>query len=164
MYDVSVPVFIRMLGNLAAILRKGEASAEARSIDPRVLTDARLAPDMFPLTRQVQIACDAAKGGAARLAGVEIPSHPDVEVTFADLRGRIDATIAFLNTITPEQLEGSETRSITLKIQGADVVLPGQVFLLNFAHPNLYFHISTAYDILRHNGVDVGKRDLLGGV
>jgi hypothetical protein len=164
MYDTSVPVFIRMLGNLAAILRKGATSAEARSIDPVVLTGARLAPDMLPLTRQVQIACDAAKGGAARLAGVEIPAHADVEVSFPELQARIDATIAFLNTVKPEQLEDAETRSITLKVQGADLVLPGQMFLLNFVMPNFYFHISTAYDILRHNGVSIGKRDLLGAV
>jgi len=162
MYDASVPVFIRMLGNLAAILRKGAASAEARSIEPTVLTGARLAPDMHPLTRQVQIACDAAKGCAARLAGVEVPGHPDVEVSFPELQARIDATVAFLDTIKPEQIEGAETRSITLKVQGSEMVLPSQMFLLNFALPNFYFHVSTAYDILRHNGVDLGKRDLLG--
>ncbi len=163
-YDASVPVFIRMLSNLAAILQKGAASAEARGIDPAVLTGARLAPDMFPLTRQVQIACDAAKGGAARLAGVEAPSHPDVEISFSDLQARIDTTIAFLNGITAAQLEGAETRSISMKMQGADFTFTGQVFLLNLAMPNFYFHISTAYDILRHNGVAIGKRDLLGGV
>ncbi len=163
-YDASIPVFIRMLGNLAAILQKGAASAESRGIDPLVLTSARLAPDMFPLTRQVQIACDAAKGCAARLAAVEAPSHPDVETSFPDLQARIDTTIAFLNTITPTQLEGAETRSIAMKMQGADFTFTGQVFLLNLAMPNFYFHISTAYDILRHNGVAIGKRDLLGGV
>lgn len=162
MYEISIPVFIRMLGNLAAILQKGAASAEARSIDPSVLTSARLAPDMFPLTRQVQIACDAAKGGAARLAGVDVPSHPDVETTFPELQARIEATIAFLKTITPDQLEGADTRPVTLKLQGTEMTFPGQMFLLNLTYPNFYFHISTAYDILRHNGVAVGKRDLLG--
>jgi hypothetical protein len=164
LYDASVPVFIRMLNNLAAILDKGAASAEARAIDPLVLAGARLAPDMFPLTRQVQIACDAAKGGAARLAGVPAPAHPDVEATFAELRARIDATIAFLDTLTPDQLEGAENRAITLKLRGEEVVLPGLAFLLNFALPNFYFHIATAYDILRHNGVPLGKRDFLGEV
>jgi hypothetical protein len=163
-YDASVPVFIRMLTNLAAILDKGAASAEARGIDPLVLTTARLAPDMFPLTRQVQIACDAAKGAGARLAGVDIPSHPDTETSFAELRQRIDSTIAFLQTVTPGQLEGAESRSIAIEMQGVDYTFTGQMFLLNLAMPNFYFHISTAYDILRHNGVALGKRDLLGGV
>ena len=151
-----------MLNNLSAILKKGQESAEARGIDPLVLTAARLAPDMFPLTRQVQIACDAAKGAAARLAGVEIPSHPDTETSFADLQARIAATIAFLETLTPEQLAGAESRSVTLKMQGTDFTFTGQTLLFNLAMPNFYFHVSTAYDILRHNGVPVGKRDLLG--
>jgi hypothetical protein len=153
-----------MLNNLAAILRKGADSAEARGVDPLVLTGSRLAPDMFPLTRQVQIACDAAKGGAARLAGVEAPSHPDVETSFPELQARIAATIAFLETVTPAQLEGAESRSISMKMQGADFTFTGQIFLLNLAMPNFYFHVSTAYDILRHNGVGLGKRDLLGGI
>ncbi len=162
MYDASVPVFGRMLNNLAALLRKGAEFAEARKIDPLVLTGARLAPDMFPLSRQVQIACDAAKGGGARLAGVDAPSHPDTETTFDELLNRIDATIAFLDTLKPDQMVGAETRSVTLKMQGSEIVLTGQVFLLNLAMPNFYFHISTAYDILRHNGVVLGKRDFLG--
>lgn len=162
MYDASVPVFTRMLGNLSSILAKGAESAEARGIDPLVLTSARLAPDMFPLSRQVQIACDSAKGAAARLTGAEVPSHPDVETNFPQLQARIDVTLAYLNTISADQFQGAESRSITLKAQGAEIVLPGTVFLLNFAFPNFYFHISTAYDILRHNGVNLGKRDLLG--
>ncbi len=162
MYDVSVPVFLRMLGNLAAILRKGVESAESRGIDPQVFASARLAPDMFPLTRQVQIACDAAKGAGARLAGIEAPSHPDVETTFPELQARIDATIAFLNTLTPEQMAGADSKPVVLKMQGVEMTFTGQVFLLNLAMPNFYFHISTAYDILRHNGVALGKRDLLG--
>jgi hypothetical protein len=164
MFEASVPVFIRMLNNLAVLLDRGATFAEARSIDPLVLTGARLAPDMFPLTRQVQIACDAAKGAAARLSGAPVPGHPDVETTFAELKARIDATIAFLDTLTPEQLEGAEDRAITLKLRGEEVVLRGHAFLLNFALPNFYFHITTAYDILRHNGVPLGKRDFLGGV
>lgn len=161
-YESSTPVFIRMLTNLMVVLDKAAASCEARGIDPLVLTSARLAPDMFPLNRQVQIACDAAKGGAARLAGVEAPSHPDVETTFPELKARIEATVAFLNTITPDQMIGAEDRQVALKLQGTEMVFPGRVFLLNLALPNFYFHISTAYDILRHNGVSLGKRDFLG--
>jgi len=163
-YDSSSPVFIRMLNNLSAILRKGAESAQTRGIDPMVLTSARLAPDMFPLSRQVQIACDAAKGAVARLAGVEIPSHPDTETTFEELQARIASTIAFIATIKPEQMEGAAVKSITIKMQGQDYPFTGQAMLLNLAMPNFYFHISTAYDILRHNGVAVGKRDLLGGL
>jgi len=162
MYDVSVPVFMRMLANLSAILSKAAASADERGIDPLVLTSARLAPDMLPLARQVQIACDAAKGAASRLSGAETPSHPDVETTFPELQARIDVTLAYLNTLSPDGFRDAETRSITLKAQGTEVVLPGSMFLLNFAWPNFYFHVSTAYDILRHNGVALGKRDLLG--
>jgi hypothetical protein len=161
-FDASIPVFIRMLNNLSAILKKGEDSAEARGIDPLVLTGARLAPDMFPLTRQVQIACDAAKAAAARLAGVEVPSHPDTETTFAELQARIATTIAFLQTFTPEQLADAESRPVTVKMQGTDFTFTGQTLLFNLVMPNFYFHISTAYDILRHNGVTIGKRDLLG--
>jgi len=164
MYDAAVPVFVRMLNNLSAILQKGAASAETRGIDPLVLTGARLAPDMFPLTRQVQIACDAAKGAGARLAGVEIPSHPDTEASFPELLARIDSVIVFLNTLSPAQFEGAESRAIAMKMQGSDFTFTGQVFLLNLAMPNFYFHVSTAYDILRHNGVALGKRDLLGGI
>ncbi len=163
-YQASIPGFIRSLQALSAILKKGEASAEARKIDPSVLVNARLAPDMHPLSRQVQIASDGVKGGAARLAQVEVPSFPDTETTFAELQARIDKTIAFLETIKPEQLEGAETRTVTMKIGPNDLSFPALDYLFGFVIPNFYFHCTTAYAILRHNGVDVGKRDFLGGV
>ena len=162
MYQASVPRFVNMLGNLAGILDKAQAHAEAKKLDPATLPNFRLFPDMFPLIRQVQIACDAAKGAGARLAGVEAPSHPDVETTFPELQARIDATVAFLTTLTPDQMAGAESKPVVLKMQGVEMTFTGQVFLLNLAMPNFYFHISTAYDILRHNGVALGKRDLLG--
>ncbi len=164
MYDVSVPVFVRMLNNLAKILEKGAASAQARGIDPLVLTSARLAPDMHPLSRQVQIACDAAKGAVARLTGTVAPVNPDTETSFDELQTRIATTIAYVNSVGAEAFEGSESRSVTLQIPGTELTFTGQVFLLNISLPNLYFHISTAYDILRHNGVAIGKFDFLGGV
>lgn len=164
MYQASVPVFVRMLENLAAILKKAEAHAEARKIDPAVLITDRLAPDMFPLARQVQIATDGAKGGVARLAGVEPPSYADTETTFAELQERIAKTIAFLKSMPAEQIDGSEERTITLKLRGADVNFQGQSYLLNFVLPNFYFHLMTAYLILRHDGVELGKMDYLGGV
>ncbi|TWB82673.1 hypothetical protein FBZ87_101382 [Nitrospirillum amazonense] len=162
MYQASVPVFLRLLGNLSAILDKAVAHAEAKKIDPAVLVNARLAPDMHPLARQIQIASDAAKGAAARLAGVEVPSFADTESTFADLQARIAKTVDFLKSVTPAQIDGSEERTITLKIRGEDVPFPGQAFLLFFAIPNFFFHVTTAYDILRHNGVELGKMDFLG--
>ena len=162
MYQASIPVFTRMLGNLSAILKKAEANAEARKIDPSVFVNARLAPDMHPLSRQIQIATDAVKGGAARLAGVEIPSFPDTETTFAELHERIAKTIAFLETFKPAQIDGSEERTITLKLGPTEVSFPGQTYLLNFVIPNFFFHLTTAFAILRHNGVDVGKMDFLG--
>jgi len=162
MYDASVPVLTRMLTNLSAILDKAAASAEARKIDPSVLISARLAPDMFALARQVQVASDGAKGGVARLAGVEIPSYEDTESTFPELKARIAKTVAFLNGLDKKKFEGAETRSITMKMRDAEVTFPGQVFLLNFVLPNFYFHVTTAYAILRQNGVDIGKRDFLG--
>ncbi|MBT8764954.1 DUF1993 domain-containing protein [Metapseudomonas boanensis] len=164
MYEASIPVFVRMLGNLSTILAKAQANAEARSIEPKVFIEARLAPDMFPLARQVQIASDTAKGCAARLAGVEVPSYPDTESSFAELQERIAKTVEFVQGIQAAQLEGSETRIVTLKMRTGDLTFPGQAYLLHFALPNLYFHVTTAYAILRHNGVDVGKMDFLGGV
>lgn len=162
MYQASVPVFIRMLNNLAAVLGKGEAYAEAKKIDPTVLTGSRLYPDMFPLSRQVQIATDNAKGPAARLAGVEVPKFEDNEKTFAELRARIQKTVEFLQTLKPEQIDGSEDRTITLPMRTKTLTFQGMPYLLNFALPNFYFHVTTAYDILRHNGVEIGKQDFLG--
>ena len=162
MYQASVPVFIRALTNLSAILKKGEAYAQAKKIEPSVLVNARLFPDMFALVRQVQIASDTVKGCAARLAGQEPPSYPDNEQTFAELHARLDKTLAFLKTLKPAQIDGSEERAIELKMRDRTVHTKGREYLLERALPNLFFHITTAYDILRHNGVEVGKRDYLG--
>lgn len=162
MYQASVPVLKRMLGNLAGILQKGAAHAEAKKIDPAVLVASRLYPDMFALARQVQIASDTAKGCAARLAGAEVPKYEDNEATFPELMVRIRKTIAFLDTFKPEQIDGTEDNSITLQMRSGDLNFTGLSYLLNFAMPNFYFHVTTAYDILRHNGVEVGKNDFLG--
>lgn len=162
MYQASVPVYIRMLTNLAAVLEKGAAHAEAKKIDPSVLIGSRLYPDMFPLSRQVQIATDNAKGPAARLAGVDVPKYEDNEKTFPELRGRIEKTIEFLRALRPEQIDGAEERTINLQVRGNTLTFNGLPYLLNFAMPNFYFHVTTAYDILRHNGVELGKQDYLG--
>jgi hypothetical protein len=163
MYQITIPVFTRALNNLSAILNKGAAHAEAKKIDPSVFINARLAPDMFALARQIQIATDAVKGCGARLAGVEIPSFADTEASFPELLERIAKTQAFLNSITEAQLEGSEDRTVTLKMRGNDVEFKGMAYLQGVVLPNLYFHITTAYGILRHNGVELGKMDYLGG-
>jgi uncharacterized protein len=162
MYAASVPVFKQMLGSLAAVLAKGAAHAEARKIDPSVLLAERLAPDMFALTRQVQIASDAAKGAAARLAGIEIPKYEDDETSFAELAARIEKTIAFLDTIQAASIDGSEERDITVTVRSGDLHFKGERFLLHWALPNFYFHVTTAYGLLRHDGVEIGKRDFLG--
>lgn len=164
MYQASVPVLIRGLNNLAVILNKGIAHAEAKNIAPEVFLQARLAPDMFPLVRQVQSVSDIAKGCAARLAGIEVPSYADTETTFPELQERIAKTVTFLESIASEQIDGSEERAITLKIRSHEIHFIGQGYLLAFAMPNFYFHLTTAYDILRHNGVELGKMDYLGGV
>ena len=162
MYKASVPVFIHMLGNLSAILDKGAAYAEAKKIDPSVLINARLYPDMFAFVRQVQIVSDAVKGCAARLAGQEPPSYADTESTIPELKERLAKTIAFLKTFKPDQIDGSEEKTIQLKIAGQTLTFKGLTYLQYFVLPTLYFHVTTAYDILRHNGVEVGKRDFLG--
>jgi uncharacterized protein len=162
MYQASVPVLIRMLGNLRAILDKAAAHAETRKIDPAALTGARLFPDMFALTRQVQIASDMAKGCGARLAGVEPPKYEDNETSFAELTARIDRTVEFLKTLKPEQIDGSEARDIVLQLRNGKREFKGQVYLQHFVLPNFYFHVTTAYNILRHNGVELGKMDFLG--
>ena len=162
MYQASVPVFIRMLNNLVAILEKAAAHAEAKKIAPAVLLNSRLYPDMFPLSRQVQIASDTAKGGAARLAGMEPPKYEDNETTFPELIERLRKTIAYLNTLKPEQIDGSEKKKVTLKVRDEMLTFEGLTFLLNRALPNLFFHVSTAYAILRHSGVEIGKKDYLG--
>lgn len=162
MYAASVPTLIRGLGNLSGLLGKGLASAEAREIDPAVLIAARLAPDMHPLSRQVQIASDSAKGAAARLAGAEVPSFPDTETTFAQLQARVSRTIDYLQTLKAEQFEGAEARTITLPSPGGEMKFSGQDFLFGFALPNFFFHVTIAHAILRHNGVPIGKMDYLG--
>jgi hypothetical protein len=162
MYSASVPVFVRMLNNLAGVLEKADAHAQAKNIDATVLTGSRLFPDMFPLSRQVQIATDGAKGGAARLAGVDIPVYEDTEKTFADLIARCKKTVAFLESLKPAQIDGSEDKAITLEMRAGPVSFKGLNYLLNFVYPNFYFHVTTTYDILRNNGVELGKRDFLG--
>jgi uncharacterized protein len=164
MYQASAPRFVNTLKNLAAILDKAQAHAEARKIDPEVLTSARLYPDMFALARQVQIACDTAKGAVARLAGVEIPKHEDFEKTVAELKQRIEKTIAFIEGFKPAQIDGSEEKALTIKLGPREVNWKGLQYLLGFALPNFYFHAVTAYDILRHNGVELAKRDFIGNV
>lgn len=161
LYPCTIPVFKKMLGNLSALLDKAAAHAEAKKFDPTVLLQARLYPDMFALTRQIQVAADFAKGTAARLAGMEPPKYEDIEKTIPELKARIDKTIAYLNTFSEAQFAGSEAREITLpfpphqKMQGID-------YLTLMALPNFYFHCTAAYAILRHNGVDIGKRDFIG--
>ncbi len=162
MYDAIIPPLKRTLNNLSHILKKGEEYADAKKIEPTVLLTARLFPDMYPLLRQVQIATDMSKGAAARLAGLEVPKYEDNEATFADLQARIAKTIAFIETIKPAQMEGSETRAITITVRKMELKFTGQAYLLAWVNPNVYFHVTTAYNILRHNGVELGKSDFLG--
>ena len=162
MFQASAPRFVHMLKNLSAILDKAQAHADAKKIDVLALTSFRLYPDMLPLTRQVQIACDSAKGAMARLAGVEAPKHEDTEQTIAELKARIAKTIAFVESVKPAQIDGTEDKDITLKIGGNDMTFKGMAYLLGFVYPNFYFHIATAYNMLRHNGVEIGKKDFLG--
>ncbi|WP_041656148.1 DUF1993 family protein [Azoarcus sp. KH32C] len=164
MYQASAPRFTHMLSNLSAILQKAEEQAAARKFDPTVLLAARLYPDMLPLLRQVQIACDNAKGPVARLAGVEPPKHEDSEQSFADLQARITKTIDFISSVAANQIDGSEDRDIQLKVGPRELRFTGMQYLFGFALPNFYFHVVTAYDILRHNGIELGKRDYLGEI
>ena len=163
LYITSVPVFTQLLGGLSAVLTTAEAHAHARSIDPNALLQARLFPDMFPLLRQVRVACDFAKSVAARLAGVEVPDFDDTEQTFADLQARIAKTLAFIGALTPAQFEGSETREVVTQAgTPKEKRFSGQSYLLNYGLPHFFFHVTTAYGILRHNGVEVGKKDYIG--
>ena len=164
MYEFSVPVFVKTLGNLSAILGKGAAFAEQKKFDPAVLVNMRLAPDMFPLTMQVRIACDFAKGAAARLAGEEPPKWEDNETTIAELQARIARTIAFIESYGPERFAGAEARAVTITIRGEPVQYAGLAYLAHVVLPNFFFHATTAYDILRHAGVELGKRDFIGKV
>jgi hypothetical protein len=162
MYQASVPRFVNILGNLSNILDKAQAHVDAKKLDPATLTAYRLFPDMLPMKSQVQIACDTAKGAVARLAGVENPVHEDNEQTLADLKARIAKTIAFIQTMTPGQIDGTDDKEIVIKRGDKETRYKGMQFLLGQALPNFYFHVTTAYDILRHNGIEIGKRDYLG--
>ena len=161
MYEASAPCFVSMLRSMDAILGKAQAHAAAKKIEPSVLLTARLFPDMLNFVRQIQIAADHAKGAVGRLAGVELPKYEDNEQTFEELRARVAKTIVFIESIKPAQIDGSEDRDVTLKVGGKDTTFKGQPYLLGFALPNFYFHLVTAYDILRHNGIEIGKRDYL---
>jgi hypothetical protein len=163
MYSASVPVFRQVLGSLAAILEKAESHADLKKLDPQALLQARLFPDMFPLLRQVQVAADFAKGACARLAGVEVPRYDDTEATLAELQQRIAKTLAFIDSLPQDAIEGSAARDITTSAGPNSRQFKGQPYLLHYALPNFYFHTTTAYAILRHNGVEIGKKDFVGG-
>jgi hypothetical protein len=164
MYSASVPVFKNMLGNLGHFIDKAQARAEAKKYDPQALVDYRLAPDMLPFRRQVQIACDAAKNGLARLSGTEAPKFEDTETTFADLKERIRKTIDYLDSVPRDKIDGCEDKDITFPVgRDATRTMKGEAYLLNWALPNHFFHVTTAYAILRHNGVELGKSDYLMG-
>ncbi len=162
MYQASVPRFVNILGNLSAILDKAQAHVDAKKLDGATLTTYRLFPDMLPMTTQVLIACDAAKGVVARLAGVDIPVYEDTEKTLADLKARIAKTVAFIKSVTPAQIDGTEDKEIVIKRGDKETRYTGMQFLLGHAIPNFYFHVTTTYNILRHNGIEIGKRDFLG--
>lgn len=162
MYEASVPAFVHALNNLAAILEKGAAHAEAKKIGPTVLPNCRLFADMFPLSRQVQIATDIAKSGAARLAGVEPPAYEDNETTIAELIARVRKTADYLQTLKPGQFEGAEDRTVAWQTRSGSKSMVGLPYLRAHVIPNVYFHVTTAYNILRHNGVELGKKDFLG--
>jgi hypothetical protein len=164
MYAVAIPPMIKSLTNLRAILEKAIVYAEAKKIDPAVLVTARLYPDMYPLLRQVQIATDVAKGAASRLAGLEPPKYEDNESTIPELLARLDKTIALLESFTPDQINGSEEKTILLPRHDRTSTFTGLEYLTDFVLPNVYFHVTTAYGILRHNGLEIGKTDFLGEV
>ena len=162
MYQASVPAFQKTLGSLKVLLKKAEDHATNKKIDPSVFLRARLAPDMFDLTRQVQITADIAKGACARMSGVEIPAYEDSETTFAEIYARIDKTLDYIATFKPAQIDGKETTDITITPGGKTFTFKGQEYLVNWVMPNFYFHVMASYAILRHHGVDVGKMDYLG--
>ncbi len=163
LYDASITVYIRMLGNLSHFLNKAETFAAAEHVELSTLTEAGLGHGMFPFARQIQMASDGAKSGGARLAGIEAPSMPDTETTFPELKERIAKTIAFLETISRDQVDGQEARQIVLTFPGRSMEFTGESFLLTFSMPNLFFHVTTAYAILRSHGVPLGKMDFLAG-
>jgi uncharacterized protein len=163
MYQASIPVYLQYLNSVSAILDKGAAFAEAKKIDPAVLLQTRLYPDMFPLVKQVQIFTDQAVRGSARLAGQEPASFPDTETSFAELKARIEKVVAYLRTFKPSDIDGSEDRDIVMKTPRGDMNFKGQQYLLGFSLPNLFFHATATYAILRHVGVEIGKMDFMGG-
>ena len=164
MYDFSIPALIRGLTNLSAILDKGAAHAAAKKFDSVVLAQSRLFPDMHPLLRQVQIACDTAKGAAARLAGIDVPKHEDTEATFADLKARVAKTLDFVKSVSVSQLKDAESRNIEIKFPNGSWKFTGIGYLTDFVLPNFYFHVSVVYALLRKAGVEVGKGDFLGAI
>jgi len=161
-YDISVPVFLRGLGQLSHLLDKGLAHAQGSGIDPTVLVNARLAPDMFTLAGQIQSASDASKLGTARIAGLTAPSFPDTETTYAELQARVAKTVDYLQSVDRALIDGFEDRPVTMKARGNELSFTAQRYLLQFALPNFFFHVTTAYDVLRHSGVPLGKMDYLG--
>jgi len=164
LYDITVPPLERGLTNLSALIDKATAHAAARKFDPGVLVQTRLYPDMLPFPRQVQFACDSAKGAAARLAGIEVPRHEDTETTFAELKQRIAKTLDFIGSVRPQQFAGAEERTIELKFPNATLRFSGRSYVTDFVLPNFYFHVTIAYALLRHNGVEIGKQDFLGKI
>jgi len=162
MHSCSIPYFVRALNNLSAILKKGAAHAQEHELDPSIFVTSRLFPDMFPLSRQVQIACDVSKGAAARISGIEAPSHEDNESSFEELLERISKTIEFLESVPAEKINGTEEKHIKMQAGSFEVDFTGATFLSMWALPNLYFHVTTTYNILRHNGVILGKLDYVG--
>ena len=162
-HDATVPAFLQILGGLSGLLAKAEAHCKAKNIQPEVLLNARLYPDMLPFSRQIQLASDFAAKGCARLTHSEVPSTPDTEKSFDELKQRLAKTTDYVKTFKPEQSEGADAREVTFPIGPTNTLtLKGQQFLNNFAFPNFYFHAATAHGILRHNGVEIGKRDFLG--
>ena len=162
MHSASVPIFVRMLANVNDWLGKAETHASAKKFDSSVYLSARLAPDMLTFTKQIQIACDTAKFCVARLAGVESPKFEDNETTITELRERIDATIAYVKSVPAAQIDGSEEKDITIPRRDGSTIMKGEAYLKHFALPNFFFHVTTAYALLRHNGVEIGKMDYLG--
>lgn len=164
MHQASVPLMLQMLASISAVLDKAAQHCEARKIDPSVVVNYRLAPDMHPLSRQIQIMTDQAKGAVARLSGIEPPAFADTETTFDELKARIARTVAFVKSATPAEIDGSEDREVVLKIGPTEMKLKGSQYFFHFFLPNFYFHATTAYDILRHAGVEIGKRDFIGSI
>lgn len=164
MYSASVPVYAHTLANLERILDKAEAHAAAKKFDPAVLLGVRLAPDMLPLAKQIQIACDAAKLSVARLAGIDSPKFEDNEASLADLKARIGKTLEFLKTVPAEKVDGSEKRGVRVPRRDGEMKFDGETYLKHYALPNFFFHVTTTYALLRHNGVELGKADYLGAL